>query len=82
MLRSGAGCLGLFRRSRRRELHAEGLEFASTRDARVDASRALAEMVKGAMPDGPRTAMAIEARGENREPLLKVQIVFEVAPLA
>ena len=48
----------------------------------VDASRALAEMVKGAMPDGPRTAMAIEARGENREPLVKVQIVFEVAPLA
>ena len=35
-----------------------------------------------AMPDGPRTAMAIEARGENREPLFKVQIVFEVAPLA
>jgi len=60
----------------------EGVEFASTHGARVDASRALAEMVKGAMPDGPRTAMAIEARGENREPLVKVQIVFEVAPLA
>src|SRR3954470_5929930 len=41
----------------------EGVEFASTHDARVDASRALAEMVKGAMPDGPRTAMAIGLEG-------------------
>ncbi len=48
----------------------------------MDANRALAEMVKGTMPNGPRTAMAIEARGEDREPLFKVQIVFEVAPLA
>jgi len=59
----------------------EGVEFASTHEARLNASRALAEMVK-AMPDGPRTAIAIEAGGENREPLFKVQIVFEVAPLA
>ena len=60
----------------------EGVEFASPHEARVDASRALAEMVKGAMPDGSHKVMAIEARGENREPLFKVQIVFEVAPLA
>ena len=60
----------------------EGVEFSSTHEARVDASRALAEMIKGAMPDGLRKAMAIEARDENRKPLFKVQIVFEVAPLA
>ena len=84
MLRSGAGCLGsisTFATARASRLTTRAL-FASTHDARVDASRALAEMVKGAMPDGPRTAMAIEAGGENREPLFKVQIVFEVAPLA
>ena len=41
----------------------EGVEFASTHDARVDASRALAEMVKGAMPNGPRTASALGLEG-------------------
>ena len=41
-------------------------------------SMALAEMVRDAMPDGPRRAMAIEVRGEDKEPLFKVQIVFEV----
>src|SRR5215208_2798240 len=67
MLRSGAGCLGsisTFATARASRLTTRAL-FASTHDARVDASRALAEMVKGAMPDGPRTAMAREARGEK-----------------
>ena len=65
MLRSHAGVSVLFRRSRRRKLPPdyEGVEFASTHDARVDASRALAEMVKGAMPNGPRTASALGLEG-------------------
>ena len=44
----------------------EGVEFASTHDARVDASRALAEMVKGAMPNGPRTASALGSKASSR----------------
>jgi hypothetical protein len=39
-------------------------------------------MIKDAMPNGSHKAMAIEVRGENKEPLLKVQITFEVEPLA
>jgi hypothetical protein len=60
----------------------EGIEFAGIHEARVEASRALAHMIKDAMPDGSHTAMAIEVRGENRKPLLKVRITFEVEPLA
>jgi hypothetical protein len=41
------------------DLDDEGLEFASTHEARVEASRALAEMVKDAMPNGLHKAMAI-----------------------
>jgi hypothetical protein len=48
----------------------------------VEAGRALAEMIKDSMPNGSQKEMAIEVRGENREPLLKVQITFEVEPLA
>jgi hypothetical protein len=56
----------------------DGLEFPDIHQARVEASRALAEMVKEAMPDGAHKEMAIEVRSENRKPLLKVQITFEV----
>jgi hypothetical protein len=60
----------------------EGLKFPGTHQARVEASRALAEMIKDSMPNGSHKQMAIEVRGENRKPLLKVQITFEVEPLA
>ena len=60
----------------------EGLECPGTHQARVEASRALAEMIKDSMPNGSHKKMAIEVRGENRKPLLKVQITFEVEPLA
>jgi hypothetical protein len=60
----------------------EGLEFAGTHEARVEASRALSEMIRDAMPDGSYKAMAIEVRSEDRKPLLKVQITFAVEPLS
>jgi hypothetical protein len=62
----------------------DGLDLPGIKEARTDASMALAEMVRDAMPDGPCRAMAIEVRGEDKEPLVKVQILFEVErdPLA
>jgi hypothetical protein len=60
----------------------DGLEFPTVHAARVEASRALAEMIKEEMPNGSRKRMAIEVRSEDRQPLLKVQMTFEVEPLA
>ena len=39
-------------------------------------------MMKEAMPDGHHHDMAVEVRGDDKRPLLKVQITFEVQPLA
>ena len=60
----------------------DGLDLPDLREARKDASQALAEMVKDAMPDGDHRTMAIEVRGEDKRPLFKVQITFEVEGLA
>jgi hypothetical protein len=49
---------------------------------RDDASRTLGQMMKEAMPDGHHHDMAVEVRGDDKRPLLKVQITFEVQPLA
>jgi hypothetical protein len=43
------------------DLDDEGVEFASTHEARVEASRALAEMIKDAMPNGWHKAMALRS---------------------
>jgi hypothetical protein len=56
----------------------EGLEFLTANAARADASRALGEMIKDAMPDGDHLDMAVEVRGDNKRPLFKVQITFDV----
>ena len=53
------------------DLDDEGLEFASTHEARVEASRALAEMIKDAMPNGWHKAMAIEVRRGRGQPLFQ-----------
>ena len=63
------------------DLDDENLEFASTHEARVEASRALAEMIKDAMPSGWQKAMTIEVRRGRGQPVFKVQITFEVEPL-
>ena len=48
------------------DLDDEGLEFASTHEARVEASRALAEMIKDAMPNGWHKAMALRSSGRGQ----------------
>ena len=59
-----------------------GVEFPTVNEARDDASRTLGQMMKEAMPDGQHHDMAVEVRGDDKRPLLKVQITFEVQPLA
>ena len=56
----------------------EGIEFPGINEARNDASKSLGEMIKDAMPNGLHHDMAIEVRGEDKGPLFKVQITFEV----
>ncbi len=56
----------------------DGLELPSIKEARDQASVALATMVKDAMPDGPHLDMAIEVRGEDSRAAFKVQITFDV----
>jgi hypothetical protein len=56
----------------------EGLDLSSVVEARTDASRALAQMVKDVMPDGDCREMAIEVRGEDKSFLFKVQMTFKV----
>ena len=56
----------------------EGLEFPTVNEARDDASRALGQMIKEAMPDGMHHDMAVEVRGADKRPLFKVQITFDV----
>jgi hypothetical protein len=60
----------------------EGLPFDGIREARTEAARMLAEMMKDAMPDGPRYDIGVEVRDEAKRPLLKVQLTFAVEPLA
>jgi len=60
----------------------DGLEFPTINEARDDASRTLGQMMKEAMPDGHHHDMAVEVRGDNKRPLLKVQITFDVEALA
>ena len=60
----------------------DGLEFPTIMAARDDVSRTLGQMMKEAMPDGQHHDMAVEVRGDDKRPLLKVQITFEVQPLA
>jgi len=58
----------------------EGLDFLTANEARADASRALGEMIKDAMPNGDHIDMAVEVRGDDKRALFKVQITFEVQP--
>jgi hypothetical protein len=59
-----------------------GLEFPTVNEARDDASRTLGQMMKEAMPDGQHHDVAVEVRGDDKRPLFRVQITFEVHSLA
>jgi len=56
----------------------EGLDLTTIEDAREEASRAIAAMIRDAMPDGGHRDMATEVLGEDKHPILTVQVTFQV----
>ena len=59
----------------------EGLELPSIKAARDEATRALAEMAKDALPQSFIRELAIEVRGETKESLLRTRLKFETERL-
>ena len=56
----------------------EGLTLSGLDAAREHALRAAGEMVKTALPDRAHQFMAVAVLGEDRHPLLTVQVTVEV----
>jgi hypothetical protein len=60
----------------------EGLEFDTVEQARDEATTALAEMAKDALPGLLRREMAIEVSDYLRRPVLRAALWFEIQLLA
>ena len=58
-----------------------GLEFDGIEAARDEAARALGEMARDVFPGSVARELAIEVRDENKEPLLRTTLRFEVQRL-
>jgi hypothetical protein len=56
----------------------EGFDFPGDERARDEAVRALAGIVKDALPGSARREIAIEVR-KGKKPLLTAKVIFEVA---
>ena len=56
----------------------EGLTLSGLDEAREHALRAAGQMVKSAMPDSAPRFWAVAVLGEDRHPLLTVQVTVEV----
>ena len=66
----------------------EGVEFPDIEAAREEAARAVGEvpngragLAKDLMPDGEHREIAIEVRGEEKQPLLRTITRFEIQRL-
>jgi len=59
----------------------EGLEFDGVEAVRNEATRALADAVKDALPGSVRREIVIEVRDEASRPLLRAALWFEVQTL-
>jgi hypothetical protein len=60
----------------------QGSEMDGLNAARIEAFAALADYVKEIAPTDNRRRVAIEVRGENSGPLLRVMMIFEVEVVA
>jgi hypothetical protein len=63
-------------------LDEDGLDFATVEQARDEATAALAEMAKDALPGVLRRELAIEVSDHQRRPILRAALWFEVQILA
>jgi hypothetical protein len=59
----------------------EGIEFDGLEAARDQAATALAEMAKDVLRGPTRRELAIEIRDQDRNPVLKASLIFEVQRL-
>jgi hypothetical protein len=59
----------------------EGLEFDGVEAVRNEATRALADAAKDALPGSVRREIVIEVRDEASRPLLRAALWFEVQTL-
>ena len=59
----------------------EGCEFASVELARIEATTALAEAARDALPGEVRRVMVIEVSDSDRRPLFRTALWFEVQEL-
>lgn len=60
----------------------EGLELSTFERARAEATRALAEIAKEALPGAVQRELAIEVRDGSPGPVLRTSLWFEVEKLA
>ena len=59
----------------------DGAEFETPEKARDEAARALGEAARDALPGIERGELSIDAYDENRRPLFRTALRFEVQPL-
>jgi hypothetical protein len=59
----------------------EGLEFDGIEAAQNEATRALGELAKDALPGATRRVIAVEVRDEAKFPLLRAMLLVQVGPL-
>lgn len=59
----------------------EGIEFASIDEAQQEATRAIGEMGRDALPDGTRRELAIAVRDEGGRVVMRVTFTLRVERL-
>ena len=59
----------------------DGIELASSEDARAEATSILAEMARDILCGTKRRELVIEVSDENRKPLFRTALAFEVQPV-
>ena len=55
-----------------------GIDYASLQDAKVEASRALAEIARDGLPGPDRLLFIVAVRDERKEPLFEVRLTIKV----
>jgi hypothetical protein len=60
----------------------DGFEFSSAEIARLEATKALGEAARDELPGEDRRELSIEVLDEDRRPLFRVALRFEVEELA